>query len=141
MSCVPTCWKSRNPVTVVAAREAFGALDEQLLLALEQGDAEVVSGLLATMYLNGVSAAEICDGPLRHAMHRIGERWPEDPKGIFLEHRATNICMDALNRLRANFPSAATKAAAIGGAPEHDPYLLPSLMATYRAGGCRIAAR
>jgi len=111
-------------------KEAFGALDEQLLLALEQGDAEVVSGLLATMYLNGVSAAEICDGPLRHAMHRIGERWPEDPKGIFLEHRATNICMDALNRLRANFPSAATKAAAIGGAPEHDPYLLPSLMAT-----------
>jgi methylmalonyl-CoA mutase cobalamin-binding subunit len=64
-------------------------------------------------------------------MHRIGERWPDDPKGVFLEHRATNICVDALNRLRTNFPnSAATEAIALGGAPERDPYLLPSLMAT-----------
>jgi len=82
------------------------------------------------MYLSGFSAAAICDGPIRHTMKGIGESCPEDPRGIFIEHRATNIILDALNRLRSNFAEPDRRAIAVGGSPENDPYLLPSLMAT-----------
>jgi excisionase family DNA binding protein len=110
--------------------EAFAAQHEQLFSALEQGDAEVVVGLLTRMYVGGVSAASICDGALRHAMQRIGDKWPSDKRGIFVEHRATSICIDALNQLRSRFPASKDQnGIALGGAPEKDPYVLPSLMA------------
>jgi excisionase family DNA binding protein len=110
---------------------AFGAQRDELLKALRKGDGEVVLGLLTRMYVNGVSIADICDGPLRHAMREIGALWPADKKSILIEHRATNICIDALNRLRANLPAARnSKVVALGGAPENDPYVLPSLMVT-----------
>ena len=110
---------------------AFGAQHDELLKALRKGDGEVVFGLLTRMYVNGVSIADICDGPLRHAMQQIGELWPSDKRSILIEHRATNICIDALNRLRAGFtrPRKST-VVAVGGAPENDPYVLPSLMVT-----------
>ena len=111
--------------------EAFAAQHEQLFKALKQGDADVVSGLLTTMYVNGVSASEICDGPVRHAMERIGKMWPHEQKAILTEHRATNICIESMTRLRTNFTRSADGGPiAVGGAPENDPYVLPSLMAT-----------
>ena len=109
--------------------EAFAAQHEQLLEALERGQADVVSGLVTGMYVNGVTAADICDGALRYALQRIGERWPDDKRGILIEHRATSICIEALNQLRANFPPSTGKVAiALGGSPENDPYLIPTLM-------------
>lgn len=110
---------------------AFAAQHEELLSALEKGDSELVTGLLTRMHLHGVDAAEICDGPLRYALQRIGEKWPADERAILVEHRATNICIDALSRLRSTFPRAGDDAPlAVGGAPEGDPYVLPSLMAS-----------
>lgn len=48
-----------------------------------------------------------------------------------IEHRATSICIDALTKLRSSFVQPADDAAiAVGGAPEGDPYVLPSLMAS-----------
>ncbi len=49
---------------------AFEAHQEEVFDALANGQADVVLGLLTRMYVNGVSAAEICDGPLRE---RCGE--------------------------------------------------------------------
>jgi excisionase family DNA binding protein len=108
---------------------AFGAQHDELFRALSRGDSEVAFALLTRMYVNGVSVAEICDGPLRHAMQEIGRLWPADKRGILVEHRATSICIEALNRLRGNFTKPpATGVVAVGGAPANDPYLLPSLM-------------
>ena len=110
--------------------QAHAQQHEELLDALEKGRADVVRGLLTTMYVNGVSAAQICDGPLRYAMQQIGAKWPEDPRSIFVEHRATNICVEALNHLRMHFrPSLSFDPVAVGGAPEGDPFIVPSLMA------------
>ncbi len=127
----PELLEIREPQQRRRRTEAFASQHEELLQALEQGQADVVAGLLTSMYLNGVSAAEICDGPLQYAMQRIGQMWPTDPRAILVEHRATNICIEALSRLHAHFaePSEA-KMIAVGGAPENDPYVLPSLMAT-----------
>ncbi len=93
------------------------------------GDAPGARGWLMARYLAGHSIAELCDGPVREAMHRIGELWEHDAEGIFIEHRATDACLQALAYLRSTFEPPATAPIALGGGPEDDPYLVPSFMA------------
>ena len=108
---------------------AFEAQQDEFLSALQVGNAEMVFSLVSRMYVNGVTVAQICDGPIRNAMYRIGLMWPDDKQCILIEHRATNICIEALNRLRSSFPKHEQHAViAVGGAPEKDPFTLPSLM-------------
>ena len=91
--------------------DAIAAQHEEFLAALEDGDSDLTAGLIMRMYLNGVNAAQICDGAMRHAMCVIGNRWPEDKRGIFVEHRATSIsptcsdvCVQHSRMPRANPP-------------------------------------
>jgi excisionase family DNA binding protein len=91
------------------------------------GASEEARGLLLSLYLSGQSVAQIVDGPLRVAMERIGELWLEDPSGIFWEHRATDIAIQAVSRLRSILPQAVAGPLAVGGAPAGDRYILPSL--------------
>jgi MerR family transcriptional regulator, light-induced transcriptional regulator len=99
----------------------------ELLLA---GDEVRSRGLLQSLFLSGVSVAAILDGPVRLAMAAIGELWHGDPRGILLEHRATDLCAQALHQLRAFLPDPAPDApVAAGGALEEDPYLLGTLAA------------
>lgn len=105
-------------------------VDEPLFLALKEGNAEITRGLLTFQFLQGRSLAELCDGPISNAMNRMGELWKHESAGIFYEHRATDLCIQALNFLRSLMPPPALDApAAVGGGPINDPYLLPSLMA------------
>jgi excisionase family DNA binding protein len=99
----------------------------ELLLS---GDEVRSRGLLQSLFLSGMSVAAIVDGPVRLAMQDIGELWHGDPRGILLEHRATDLCAQALHQLRAFLPEAAAGApVAVGGALDADPYLLGSLAA------------
>lgn len=97
-----------------------------LLLA---GEAEAARSLVLGRFITGVPVASICDGPIRWAMASIGALWRERPDGIYLEHRATDICFDALRALRSALRVPAEAPIALGAAPERDPYGLPSLMA------------
>jgi MerR family transcriptional regulator, light-induced transcriptional regulator len=107
------------------------ARGEQLVTYLLEGDSAAARGFLAARYLEGARIAELADGPIRDAMHTLGELWRHDDGGIFIEHRATDICLHAVSLLRMVLPSVpATAAIAIGGAPAGDPYLLPSLLAS-----------
>lgn len=100
-----------------------------LYTALERGDQVVSRGLIQSMYLSGMTVAEIGDGPLREAMVRIGELWLHQEWGIAVEHRATDICIQAVNQLRLLQPIPAEDApVAVGGAGADDPYILPSLL-------------
>jgi excisionase family DNA binding protein len=103
--------------------------DTALSRALLEGDGPAVRGWLHTRFLAGAKLADLCDGPLRAAMHAIGELWKHDADGIFIEHRATELCMQALAALRATLDPPLPAPSAVGGAPEDDPYLLPSAMA------------
>jgi excisionase family DNA binding protein len=94
---------------------------------LRRGAEPEARGLILSQYLEGRSVAEIVDGPLRAAMTRIGELWIHEPPGIFWEHRATQIAMQALARLRLLLKVPDDAPVAVGGAPAGDPYLLPSL--------------
>jgi hypothetical protein len=86
--------------------------------------------MVSALFVSGWSVAAICDGPMRHALERIGSLWRHGPGGIVVEHRATNTCIRALAELRTLFtPPARNAPAAVGAAPSGDPYVLPSMMA------------
>lgn len=107
-----------------------GLLTGDLLFQLlRQGDATSVRGVLVRQYLNGESVAALFDGPVAEAMARMGEAWSQGDVGVYVEHIATNICIEAVNQLRLLLPPVPSDApVALGGAPSGDPYILPSLM-------------
>jgi MerR family transcriptional regulator, light-induced transcriptional regulator len=105
--------------------------------ALENGHAAEVRAMVQSLYLGGWSPAAIFDGPIRFAMVEVGKLWLHAEWGIVVEHRATDICVQAINQLRFLTPARpATVAVAVGSAAEHDPYMLPSLMAATVVGEC-----
>lgn len=106
-----------------------GGAGERLLTYLERGDAARATGMLLALFLGGERVADIVDGPLQAAMAQLGELWQERPDGVFVEHRATAICIEAVSRLRTLLPVADGSPAAVGGAPAGDPYALPTLCA------------
>jgi len=100
--------------------------------ALVEGRADVVRGIVLSRFLDGEPPATICDGPVASAMHAIGELWRNDPAGIAVEHRATELCLQALGLVRSLVPAATAGApAAVGCAPAGDPYLLPTFMSAF----------
>lgn len=110
--------------------ETGGHQGQQLLDDLLAGRARAVRGRIMQMYLAGTSASAIVDGPLRFAMTRIGQLWHETERGIFIEHRATDIVVSAINQWRSLLDVASDAPVAVGGAPVGDPYILPPLAAS-----------
>jgi hypothetical protein len=93
------------------------AADHGLLGCLERGDAIAARGWLVGRYLAGASIAELSDGPVRSAMHALGELWHHDERGVFIEHRATEACLQALAYLRGTLPERLAGPLALGAAP------------------------
>ncbi len=101
---------------------------DRLFAHLFEGRAREVRGLLLSLYLAGQSVAQISDGPIRSAMTRLGELWKHDVAGVFLEHRATDICIQAIQLLRQFVEPQDRRFVALGGAAPGDPYVIPSLL-------------
>ncbi|CAN5811795.1 excisionase family DNA-binding protein [soil metagenome] len=125
---------------VLELPEIARARADRLLHHLHVGDAIGARGWLLARYLGGATVEELCDGPVREAMHALGELWRHDEAGIFIEHRATDACLQALAQLRSTFTVPSTAPVAIGAAPEDDPYLLPSFMAAMVVASCGMRA-
>jgi methanogenic corrinoid protein MtbC1 len=105
-------------------------LHETLVSALIEGRAADVRGLVASAYVAGTSVAQLCDGPLAHAMYAVGDLWHHDRFGIAVEHRAALLCAQALHQITALLPPPLPHApVAVGGAPSEDIYTLASMMA------------
>lgn len=102
--------------------------DAALSPALLEGDVRAVRSWIQSRLVAGAKLADLCDGPIRDAMHAIGELWKHEADGIFIEHRATDVCLQAMASLRASFEPPPNAPVAVGGAPEDDPYLLTSAM-------------
>ena len=98
--------------------------------ALLEGRGGEALRLVLQRFVAGESVAALIDNDMAPAMRAIGDLWQHDEAGIFIEHRAVDICTQILDRLRALLPGPASGAPlAVGGGPEDDPYTLPSLMA------------
>ena len=116
-----------------AADDATGRADDSQRAdhfheLLETGkDKEFVSAL-TRLYLDGHTIAELIDGPVRESMRRIGELWHNNPDGVGIEHRATDICIRALGHMHSLIKVPADGAPlAVGGAPPGDMHLISSL--------------
>jgi excisionase family DNA binding protein len=93
----------------------------QLLTLLRDGSAAAARGLLVSWYLEGACIAELSDGPLRSSLEALGELWQHGEEGIVVEHRATEIWLQAVHQLRLLLPAAGEGAPlAVGGSPGID---------------------
>lgn len=102
---------------------------DALYHALREGDGRAVRGMVLARFLGGEPVASLCDGLMRDAIERLGEVWKLGDEGVFLEHRATDLCLQALAQVRSMLDTPADAPVALGGAPTGDPYILPSFMA------------
>ena len=85
------------------------------------------SQLLLSAYLAGASVAELCDGPIRGSLDRVGEAYRHQTDGIAIEHAAVDACIQALHTIRGTLRPESDAPTATGGAAPTDPYILPSL--------------
>ncbi|MCE9530136.1 MAG: B12-binding domain-containing protein [Planctomycetes bacterium] len=107
------------------------AIRNQLFNALQHADAELVRSLIQGGYHHGYPLEVMADQVIGPAMHRIGHDWETGKIQVFQEHRATQTVLAALYELRLQLRTKVTenRPVAIGGAPEHDHSILPSLLA------------
>lgn len=91
-------------------------------------------------FLEGESIAQLADGPIRNAMNALGEMWREGPEGIFVEHRATEICSQLLRDLRSLVLPQHPIGRALGGAIGGDPYKLAPLAVAATLAECGLHA-
>jgi methanogenic corrinoid protein MtbC1 len=95
---------------------------------LTQGKSGEFLAAVTRLYLDGRPLAELIDGPIRESMRRIGELWHNNPDGVGIEHRATDICIRTLGYLHSLIkPPVEGAPLALGGAPPGDMHLIPSL--------------
>lgn len=117
---------STAPAKTAGRKDVADALQQALL----EGQAAQVRAILFSQFIDGMSIAEICDHLISPAMNHIGELWTENDQGIYVEHRATDICSQSLQSLRTLIPRNSDRGPiAIGGAPSGDSHTLASLMA------------
>jgi excisionase family DNA binding protein len=97
-----------------------------LLLA---GDIPIARRLLLDAYAAGRRLDALGDAVIGPAMERVGTLWARGGIDVYQEHLATQRLWWLLLELRGLLPAPGERAAlAAGGAPEGDPYVLPSLM-------------
>ncbi|MEM6792796.1 MAG: helix-turn-helix domain-containing protein [Acidobacteriota bacterium] len=97
---------------------------------LHEGAVEAARGLVLSLYLAGFEIADIADGPVRQTFTSLGHLYHhETDEGIFIEHRATQICLQAFHALRSVIAEPSDGPLAIGGAVAGDPYQLPTQLA------------
>jgi methanogenic corrinoid protein MtbC1 len=102
---------------------------DRLLGFLQDGRGSEARGLILSWYLSGRDLPELFDGPMRSAMERIGQRWTDDPDGIFIEHRASSLCMESMIQLQTIIETPHDALRAVGGAPSGDTGALATLAA------------
>lgn len=114
-----------------AAQLDMAELSAALVDALLRGDGSEVTGIVRRAYRSGVSVENLADRIVSPAMSTVGHQWESARLDIWQEHRGTQLCAAALFELKEELESRAerNRPVAIGGAPEGDPYLLPSLLA------------
>lgn len=97
--------------------------------ALETGNEVACRQILLDLYLGGNRIATLADEVIAPVFRAIGEHWQCARLDVYQERRACEICRRVLDELRLALPPPGDAAPlAIGGAPEEDPYVLPTML-------------
>ena len=106
-------------------------LADEMHRSLVSGDAEKVRMLIVGSYRRGLSIEALADQAIAPAMCKIGHEWKTGRIDVMEEHRASQLCAAALYELKALVEERAAKdrPVAVGGAPERDYSMLPTLLA------------
>jgi excisionase family DNA binding protein len=113
------------------------ALGDLLLL----GDVASARRLLVDAYAAGRPMDDLGDSIVAPAMARVGAQWARNEIDVYQEHLVTQRLWALLLELRSFVRAPGDRAPlAAGGAPEGDPYVLPSLLIelTLRELGWRV---
>jgi excisionase family DNA binding protein len=117
-----------SPETAEAQPQTIGT---RFLTALRNGEGGLARVLLQEASDAGVPAETLADVVVAPAMAHLGHEWEKGRIDVLHEHRGTLLCAGALHALRPALEAngSAEHPLAVGGAPEKDPYLLPTLLA------------
>ena len=122
----------RLDLTLLRSAEpaAPAVLRRDLTTALRNGDGPRVTALIQDAFHAGLSIASLGDEVVGPAVNQLGHDWEGGRIGVLHEHRGTQLCAGALYQLKAALTTAPARQRplAIGGAPEHDHYVLPTLL-------------
>jgi len=97
--------------------------------ALLEGEAERCRRAVFDLHLAGRSVGSICDEVMAGAMHDIGDQWACGAAEIYQERRASMLCLRLLSELGLATPAPDNLPLAVGGTPECDHYMIPTMMA------------
>jgi MerR family transcriptional regulator, light-induced transcriptional regulator len=99
--------------------------------ALRRGEGAEVTAIIRRAYRSGVSIETLADRVIAPVMADVGHDWETSRIDVWQEHRATQLCAAALYDLKDELEARAepNRPVAVGGTPEADPYLLPTLLA------------
>jgi MerR family transcriptional regulator, light-induced transcriptional regulator len=108
-----------------------GRIRESLIEAMSKVDCNLIRAILRDAQRNGLSIATIADDIVSPCMQWVGSNWQHGRMEVSEEHLITQTLLGVFYEFRAvAIPTLATEnPIAIGGAPEHDHYILPSLLA------------
>ena len=113
-----------------ARAEPTTATPEALANLLLLDDAAVARVVVLNQFRSGRPLDDVFDRLVAPAMIRIGALWAAGTIDVYEEHLATQRAWRILMEVRGLLPTPPAEAPlALGGAPEGDPYLLPTLMA------------
>lgn len=126
----------RLNLSLLQAKEVVSPCVETTVLArefhraLRAGDETRARAVIWRCHHDGMAVATLADEVVRPAMVRVGHEWEVGHIDVLHEHRATQMCGTALFELKLALQKNAVDGApvAVGGAPEGDPYFLPSLL-------------
>jgi methanogenic corrinoid protein MtbC1 len=110
--------------------DSLSTLAERLHEALLRGDGETVRAIVHGCHQRGQPLEAVADQVVAPALTWIGRDWQYGRIDVYQEHRATRLCEGVLFDLKADLEAGAPsgRPVAVGGAPEHDPTVIPSLL-------------
>jgi methanogenic corrinoid protein MtbC1 len=117
------------PATTGQTERVIDRAADNLVVALIRGDEQQCRQITLDLYLAEHSITAICDQVFARALMTIGDRWACGEAEVYQERRGCEIALRMLHELRSVVPLPPAHAPlAIGGAPEGDPFNLPTTM-------------
>lgn len=118
------------PKSVISDPTNYSKLKIQLCEAIDHFDVDRVSSIINGAYRSGVSIHQLADHVIGPTMHQVGTNWSTGKIDVMQEHRITQMIVSGIYNLDTSIRAQAEKdrPIAVGGAPEHDSYILSALL-------------